>query len=485
MAKHKNLDDRAADLCRKFLAEGNIEAAELVASHALKAYPDSPQAVESMGVVLFNKQDYEGAVKYFRRGKSAVSMNNAALCMSELHDHAGAYRHLREAVRRYPNVDYINSNLGLQLRCLDRPAEAIPCYEKAIKLSEKGEYWHMLAGCYGEMNDVDGAERCLLKAVEVNPDLPGPRSDLANVYQSRGEWEKTWPALEWRFKVSSLFAFWLEKFPKRWDGSPVGTLLVHCEQGHGDCIQFFRYVRQLAGMRVVMHSYKPLERLFAPYVDEIFTDSDNPPPHDAAVSVISLPYHLKCPIPPAPYLDALPVSLKGGDLKVGITWAGSPDYPNDRRRSCHAKYFEPLSRIPGVRLFDLQYDKRIRKYRGGRVVDPLDGADFPMENGVREDFRGTAEIISGLDLVVAVDTSVLHLAGALGVPAFGLLPYQPDARWKISGSETDWYGSVRLFRQKSPGDWAGLFEEVVQAVTLLATDFLRRDAANAGADFSA
>jgi hypothetical protein len=269
-----------------------------------------------------------------------------------------------------------------------------------------------------------------------------------------------------------------------WDGRPLEgkTLLLHAEQGLGDTIQFLRYaaLARQRGARVVVGCPKPLLpivrtcRFIDQLVDEITPAMD----FDVHCPLMSVPGLLKTTLEniPAdvPYLFAAPDLVKqwreslGGleGFKIGIVWRGGPAHPNDRARSIPLSCFEPLAALPGVRLFSLQ------KGTGAEQLQDMAGR-FPItEVGSRlEDFMDTAAVLANLDLLITCDTAIAHLAGALGVPVWVGLPLVPDWRWLLDRGDSPWYPTMRLFRQKEPGDWAGVFEQISSA--LLAEQRLR------------
>ncbi|MBP2303062.1 tetratricopeptide repeat protein [Azospirillum picis] len=266
----------------------------------------------------------------------------------------------------------------------------------------------------------------------------------------------------WRLKGPTP---WVTHWDRFWDGRPLagGTLLVHAEQGFGDSLQFARYVPLAAarGARVVLAVPGVLRRLMTGLAGcaQVLSEGERIPAYAAHAPLMSLPRLLGTTagnIPATlPYLaapaTASPPSTgfsPDGRLQVGLVWAGRPEDPDDRHRSCPLAALSPLLALPGVRFHSLQV---------GAAEAALDrvagGAAVVRHGGSVGDFADTAAVIAGLDLVIAVDTAIVHLAGALGRPAWVLLSADPDWRWMRGRADSPWYPTHRLFRQPQLGQW--------------------------------
>lgn len=244
----------------------------------------------------------------------------------------------------------------------------------------------------------------------------------------------------------------------RWNGAKSlfeKTVIVYCEQGMGDIIQFARYIPFLKkkNCKIILHCPKELHKLLQTIegVDKVFDrDDENLPPHDYHILSMSLPFVLNNPKTDFPYIHVdEKASLEEVDerlVRVGIAWEGNPDHSNNDTRCCPLKYFRPIHDLPNVQLFMLQSGVHTPT-----LVDDC-GDDFNLFGAELNDFYDTATLINAMDIVVCVDTSVLHLAGALNKTTFGLLSKISDYRWNIPG----WYKSVTLLRQRREGDWENL-----------------------------
>jgi len=239
------------------------------------------------------------------------------------------------------------------------------------------------------------------------------------------------------------------KNSKRYDGSPLDgkTIIVYCEQGFGDIIQFSRYFQFLKNCKVILHCPKPLHRLFKQFNFELVDkDDNNIPDHDFHILSFSLPFYFNKKVK-FPYLNI----KKKVDLsefkepKIGIAWEGNPSNQYNDRRSCHMSFFKHLA--TNYKLFLLNreiHDKTLICH------------DFELFSIKIEDFYDTATLINAVDFVICVDTAVLHLAGALNKKTFGLLSYRHDERWDVK----KWYDSVQLITQKTEGNWKDVFNSI-------------------------
>lgn len=248
------------------------------------------------------------------------------------------------------------------------------------------------------------------------------------------------------------------KDSERWNGADSidgKTVIVYGEQGYGDIIQFARYIPVLKklGCSVVFHCPTPLHRLFLQFEVELLDkENGNLPDHDYHIPSMSLPFVLDQLEVSQPYLSVEPEDFSDLEgLKVGIAWEGNPDHSNTDERNCPLTYFRVLEKLP-LKMVIIQKSVHLLELTVG--CDDMELYGYPIV-----DFLDTAKIIQGLDCVISVDTSVLHLAGALGKKSFVLLSHRCDPRWNL---DLTWYSSITLLKQAYPGDWEGA---LIQAQT--------------------
>ena len=285
-----------------------------------------------------------------------------------------------------------------------------------------------------------------------------------------GDWEAAWPAYSVRWRRADNPPP-RTKVPQWQPGEdPAGlSIFVHAEQGLGDTINFCRYLPVLAARarHVRFGCQEPLVDLLRASLPgvEVVPHPQGPGQCARIVPLLDLPMRLGMHDPwwpGTPYLRAEgppPLSWpEDGRLAVGMAWAGNPDHGNDRFRSIAAERLVFLAGDPRARIVSLQ------RQPPDAVRERLDAAGLMLDAGDRlHSFSDSAALVERLDLVVTVDTSLAHLAGAMGKPVWMLLPSAPDWRWGIEGEATPWYPSMRIFRQRVHGDWSAPLAELAAA----------------------
>lgn len=311
--------------------------------------------------------------------------------------------------------------------------------------------------------------------------LPGhlpTRFDLAETLLLLGEFDRGWREYSYRYNLAHTARIERKVQRPRWDGRPIPgkTLLIHDEQGYGDTFQFMRMVawaKQRSQANVVLeinHEMASVARRM-PGFDAITLRGQLPPHFDVHAEMMSLPMILglkltDLPGEPMPYLSALPdrrahwrEMLKPfGGLKVAFLWAGRPTHFNDANRSMKLEMFRPLMQ-EGVTLFSIQ-----KGPTEGEAASPPQGMQLVNLSPHIHDFEDTAAILCEVDLLISIDSSPVHFAGALGRPTWVMLPLLPDWRWLQQREDSPWYPSVRLFRQTQWGEWSPVVQRVADAL---------------------
>ena len=496
----------ASDYCQKVLAL-NPECAEAHSNLGLVRHDQglSAEALSSLREAIRLRPDL------------AAAHNALGVALETQGEHDEAQACFREAVRLSPQLAAAYNNLGGTLRSLGKIGEAIVCFEEALRLNahlaeahnglgtalfenqqhedaqaaferalqlkpDYAEAHGNIGRLLGERGEHDAALERYNRAAIANPDSYSARHNRALVWLLMGNFSQGWPEYEWRWQQPGVRQ---RPSGEAWDGQPLAgrTILLYPEQGLGDTLQFIRYaplVRQRGGRVLVGCSRSMIPLLSScPGIDQLYGEDESPPPYDVQAALLSLPriFGTELETIPAevPYLSA-PVDLverwrerfaAEPRLKVGIQWQGSPKFVFDRQRSIPLARFAPLTEVDGVRLFSLQRD-----FGSEQLTD----VDWDIEDlGSNLDLDGrafleTAAVLKNLDLVVTSDTSIAHLAGALGVPVWLAVQFVPDWRWMLEREDSPWYPTMRLFRQTQAGDWQGVFARIATELAKVAAE---------------
>ena len=464
-------------------AADNIPAARQCLEQAFQLCPDDPVILNDMAVILRAGGELAGAEALYR---NAIAQNpGLALLHANLGNllevkgqFAEAEQQLKIAYSLEPEVGDVASNLAALLTKQHRPKEALPLLEQ--KARNAPHRWDVLTNLgVARLNngDVAGAERDLRRSLELNPKDPEARYNLAWVLLLTGRYEEGWSAYEWRWRMENFSSDIRNFDAPLWDGQSLGgTLLLHAEQGIGDAIQFMRLASRCTSFaqRVVLELPKPLLRLaegFDPEVD-VIGRGEEVPSLKAHAPLMSLPHLLELTLDNIPaangYLIApssVPNRLqlpKTSKRKIGLVWAGSPVNKMDAIRSIPTGHLNAIVQRTDVFAVNLQVGPLSKAWAG--LLGEGDGFDA---GEVVTDFADTAAVLTQLDLVIAVDTAVVHLAGALGVPCWVMVPFMPDYRWMLDRSDTPWYDSVKVFRQPTAGDWSSVIANLNAELDLL------------------
>ena len=497
---------------------GHIGEAHRLFSAAVKVNPRAPQGWVNLGQALHAlKRDGE-ALDCFDKALALApgdvamlnSHANALLSLGRAEDALGEFR---QVLAKAPQHAEARLNAGIALATLGRPDEAVAEFDAAVALMpghpaahfnrglalfELGRYADAVAAydralaaapehagaflnrgrALAALNRYDEALPNYDRAIALRKDDADAHFMKAMALLTRGDYRRGFQDYEWRWRRSGMPApksrgrpLWLGEYPLH-----RKTILLHAEQGLGDTIQFARYVPRLAaaGAKVVLEVQPELVATLARLdgAAAVIARGDAPPPYDVHCPLGSLPLALKTELAtvPAdiPYLSADESHLakwseRLGSLprpRVAIAWSGNPSHINDRNRSVPFAKLAPLfAAAPGAQFVSIQ-----RELRSDDAA-ALAGAPRVTHFGAElENFADTAAAIAQCDLVIAVDTAVAHLAGALGRPLWVLVPFAPDWRWTLNGETSPWYPAARLFRQTALGDWDGVIARVGEAL---------------------
>jgi Flp pilus assembly protein TadD len=443
---------------KEYYDRGNIGAAEHCLVSALRLDPNHHAALSGLCCIVQDRRQFDAALSLAQRAVNLAPQNPAYL-----------------------------GNLGNSLFQADRYHEAAAAIMQALKIAAErraaGEevnqlgvagLWHNLGLARIAAGKPEHAVQCFRTGLALAPGESRIRRDLGIALLASGQYGEGLIAHEARWDELQKNPVWDSGIP-RWAGQDLEgkTIIVHHEQGFGDTIQFCRFLPWLKarGAHVIASVPQPLWRLLAisGLADEVVLVDDPPPPADFHSPMLSVPAHLGLTletIPSEPYLRApdtgLGIAIKKPDscaLVIGVVWAGSSGYVPDLRRSMPFRHLLALTDIPPLAFVSLQKGERVADIanHGMRAIV----ADL---SGILGDFADTAAALMQVDIVVSVDTSVLHLAGALGRPTIALLPHWRCWRWLTDRADSPWYPSMRLVTQQSPGDWPGVMNQVRQII---------------------
>ncbi len=472
-----DLAEAASNLANALNALGRFDEAAEAGRRAVDLAPAMAEAHNNLGNALAGVGDGDAAEAYRRalalRPDFSDARYNLGRVLAEQGAHEDAFASFTRAVALDPGAAVKHYNLGNAALALDRFEAAAAAFGEAARLDPgMADAHNNLGAALQSLDRLDEAVASLRRALALDEEAADVHWNLALALLQAGDYEAGWREYEWRWRNPDL-ALGARDFPQPlWDGGDLdgATILIHAEQGYGDTLQFVRYVPLVAGRggRVVLECPQKLVRLLGGVdgVGAVVARGDPLPEFAVQAPMMSLPAILGTTLDtvPAdvPYLDPslgqVPEALQadGLGLKVGIAWAGSRTRRQDHLRSVAPERFAPLVAVPGTTVFSLQ-------------------VTAPAPDGVHElapdilDFADNAAAVAALDLVIAVDTATVHLAGALGRPVWVLLSRPASYLWMSDRDDSPWYPTARLFRQPRPGDWDAVFAAVAEALADLAT----------------
>ncbi|MEE8207666.1 MAG: tetratricopeptide repeat protein, partial [Nitrosomonadaceae bacterium] len=507
--------------------QGKLDEAIASHRQALSLKPDHAETYNNLGTTLQEQDKLDEAIASYRQALSLkpdyaeayYNLGNALKIHGKIDEAIKSYKQAISLKQNYASA-YVN--LGISLQEQDKLNEAVTSYIQALSLKpDHAEAHNNLGTALQEQGKLDEAAASYDRALSLKPDYAEAHSNLGAALQEQGKldeavasydraialksdyvdahtnrsfallltenFEQGWQEYEWRLRAKKTVSLAFQQ--TRWDGSPLNGryILVHAEQGLGDTIQFIRYLPlvRARGGYVIFECQSNLFRLLRSCkgFDEII---ERTPTRELAVQfdvhipLLSLPGIFGTTLDTIPsdasYITVDPRFVTqwrmrlghNEDFKIGIVWAGSPKHNMDRTRSCSLADFAPLTdpfdRVirqdtPNLTFYSLQ-----KGLASIEAFNPPEDMKLINLEDELNDFTDTAAVIANLDLVISVDTAVAHLAGALGKTVWTLLPFVPDWRWLQNRDDSPWYPSMRLFRQTRTNNWAGVFEQVKEAL---------------------
>lgn len=435
------------NLGNTYLARKKFDTAEGLYKQALEIKPDYTEAWCNLGSVYRKQNRCEDAIRCFRRALELAP------------DHAD-----------------LRCNLGDALHGAGKVEEALEWYKRTLEV--KPDHYkasNCMCNAYFDLGNLAESVVWCRRALEIKPDFGDALMNQCLLQLLVGDYANGWRNYEVRWKVYTPRVFQ----QPLWLGAPLkgARILLHAEQGLGDSLQFLRYVPlvQAAGGRVILDLPANLRRLAAqlPGLEALVNTGDPLPAFDCYCPLMSLPLALGTRLetiparvpylaPPAEALaKAARLAWPERKLRVGLAWTGNPSHPKNRSRSVSLDLLTPLFGMEGIEFFSLQM---------GQAAADLAARKLPVTDlaPATGDMADTAAQMAYLDLVISIDTSMAHLAGALGRPVWVLLCSVPDWRWLLDREDSPWYPTARLFRQPKAGDWAAVIERVRAELARLA-----------------
>ncbi|MBV8635375.1 MAG: tetratricopeptide repeat protein, partial [Burkholderiaceae bacterium] len=468
-----SLDPDAALNLLALLQAGKLAECEAAARDVTARFPQFASGWKFLGVALQRQGRLAQAFPALLRAAQMLpeddeAQGNLGLALLEADELALGERFLRRALELAPDNAMAWNNLAHGLARQGRLIEAEDLQRHTLELEPAHrEFIHNLGSILHDQGRIAEAEACYRQALALDPLFPHAHWYLGMCRLQQADFAAGWREYEWRWQTPRLMGERSRYGGPRWTGEQDiadKTVLLWAEQGLGDTLQFCRYVREVAarGARAVLDVPATFVRLLAPLAP-VNDQAGTVPAHDFHCPLMSLPPALGQDgiAPCAPYLhaDAALTALWRERLgpqrkpRVGIAWSGNRRHIQDYRRSIPVEHFMTLA-SPACEFVCLQ----AALSESERAL--LDALACPHFENLLTDYAETAALIANLDLVLCVDTSVAHLAAAMGKPVWLLLSYQADWRWLSGRDDSPWYPTLKIFRQPRLGDWQAVFAAV-------------------------
>jgi tetratricopeptide (TPR) repeat protein len=460
---------------------GRHEDALVCQQRALPLAPNNFAVVRNLGSALANLGRYPEALQVFER---AVALNpddelallNYAACLHRTKQFGKALEVSEQIARKFPGNSDPYSLIADALSTFGRFDEAIAAIEKGLAIQPSGRLYHSLGITLIRAGRAVEGLAALEKSLAIDPTPPTLHFDISVARLMLGKYAEAWPEYEWRWKHPGLRNSAVNFKEPAWDGAPLNgkRILLYGEQGLGDTVFFGRYVTRVAeelGGYVILCAQPPLVDLVKSIrgVREVATSGVPLPPFDTHFPIMSLPGMFKTTLEnvpnTVPYIAADPARVQQwkqrlaasrNRFRVGLVWEGGAFQAENFLRSASLAAFSPLARVPGVSFYSLQKGPAAGQAKPANLPDAWRSpdADFTDLDADINDFSDTAAILQNMDLLISIDTSVVHVAGALARPVWMLLAFSPGHMWMLERTDSPWYPTFTLFRQPAYQDWA-------------------------------
>ena len=457
---------------------GDWEAAGASYRRALALEPDSPDICASLGRLQCRQGAVGEAVESCRRALELAPHrrelhNLLGSALVNAGDYGAAVEVYRRALALRPVSAYTVYGLGYLLERQGDLAAAAESYRLVLRLDPRLVDAHLHLGITQLLQgEVGKAAECFERVRELAPENTEAQTFLGYLHLLQGSFPLGWSEHEFRWSTPHFLRHRRQLPQPLWQGEPMegSRILLYAEQGLGDTLQFVRYVPlvEARGGKVVLEVQPRLHRLLAltAGAGEVIPRGGDPPevdwqcplmslPRAFATELATIPAKIPYVYPPPDLVEAWRQRMAGNSMRIGLVWGGSPTFPHERWRSIPLEQLAPLTHLEGTTFYSLQMGPQASQVQqlGSRahIIDLQDE---------QEDLADTAAIVANLGLVISIDTSVAHLAGAMGKPLWVLLQKSPDWRWLLEREDSPWYPTARLFRQSTLGNWQDVMAHV-------------------------
>ncbi|MEW6054449.1 MAG: tetratricopeptide repeat protein [Nitrospirota bacterium] len=448
----------------------------------LEIDPEFADAYEKLGECYQNNDIFEDAISYYKKAlllkpHCATLYDNIGVCLHKTGQLDEAMKYYQKALHLDPRLSHVYNNLGNVFDAQGFYEKAIDCYQQALQSNQNNAISYINLGLASQKRGKNSEALVFFhKAVELDKNNAEAHSNMSFSLMASGDLKRGWEEFQWHWKTREGINFQKSLQKPRWTGFDISgcTVLLHDGAegsiGFGDTIQFIRYVSSMAEQcaKVIFECKKELIPLLRNVqgISKIMEFGEKACAFDVHCFILDLPFLFHCSLDnipsKIPYIHVAPQLIKEWgekiiyyqpSFKIGLVWGQG--HVGEFGKCCSLVTYSPLGFSNHITFFSLQKGDSAKQAKtspqGMNIIDLTDDI---------HDFADTAALIENLDLVISVDTSVAHLAGALGKPVWTLLPFASCWRWMLDREDSPWYPTMRLFRQPSPGDWESVIIKV-------------------------
>ena len=436
-------------------------------------------AHNNLGTVYYKLGEFQNSINCYEKAiqidvNNVHAYNNLGDSLIGLERTKEALDYYKKAIEIDSNYIKAHENLGIAFFKLGEFQKAISCHEKAIQLDPNNLNSHNNLGIlFYQLGKFQNAKSYFEKAIQIDPNHPDVNFSFGMLLLSMSDFKKGLIKYEWRKKLPQNINKFKNIKGLEWQGENLNnkTILILSEQGIGDIIQFSRYIYLIEkeySANIIIKTDKKIAHLFSKSKFKLIFHEDNIPKYDFYKHLMSLPkiYYEKTKTFPS-QINFIPkdkkITLKWKErlneikgFKVGINWQGRKTYGVDHLRSIPLNYFNDLFNIEKINFISLQKGFGLEQIKNFKHKDKLYNFSKEVDNG-ENIFEDTIGILQNIDLVISIDSSLVHLSSTLGIKTFALLHFCPDWRWNLMTKEFSWYDNLKIYRQEEVNKWDSIF----------------------------